>query len=88
MFPIMQVVLGLQHRPTGRTRHFRNAVLLPVPASLRIAQFPGDTGYYLLYLDSHGNEMTDTHHESVEAAMAQASFEFNVRPEEWVNTGA
>jgi hypothetical protein len=27
--------------------------------------------------------MTDTYHDSIEDAMAQADFEFEVRPDEW-----
>jgi hypothetical protein len=50
---------------------------------LRIAPFAGDPGFYLLYLDSSGNELTDTYHGSVEEAMAQADFEFEVNPSDW-----
>lgn len=45
---------------------------------------PSAPGYYLLYLDCDGKEMTDTWHESVERAMDQATYEFGLIPEDWV----
>jgi hypothetical protein len=71
-------------RITGNTRHYRGN-LLPPPYSLKIVQLSEDldAGYYLLYLDAAGAEMTDTWHDSVEAAMAQAEFEFGLMPSEW-----
>jgi hypothetical protein len=55
---------------------------------LRIVQLPErpDAGYYLLYLDSEGMEMTDTWHESVAAAIEQAKFEFGLMPDDWNRT--
>jgi hypothetical protein len=50
---------------------------------LRISQYVGDPGFYLLYLDAEGNELTDTYHETLEKAMSQAEWEFDVRPDEW-----
>jgi hypothetical protein len=40
-------------------------------------------GFYLLYLDDRGSEMTDTWHESVALAMEQAEYEFCLSPKEW-----
>jgi hypothetical protein len=57
--------------------------VLPTPSSLAIASYPGEDGYYLFYLDPSGEELTDTFHDSVDAAMQQAEWEFGVRPEEW-----
>ena len=50
---------------------------------VRIARYANDPGFYLLYFDANGDEMTDTYHDSIEDAMAQADFEFEVRPDEW-----
>lgn len=80
---LKRVVLGPQHRVTGKTRHYYGTAPLPPPSELRIAPFAGDPGFYLLYLDSSGNELTDTYHGSVEEAMAQADFEFEVNPSDW-----
>jgi hypothetical protein len=71
-------------RVTNKTRHYRNGRLLPAPQSVEIVQLvPAAPGYYLLYFDSDGAEMTDTWHESVASAMEQAKFEFGLLPTEW-----
>jgi hypothetical protein len=53
---------------------------------LAITQFPPDPGFYLLYLDEAGGETTDTYHERIEDAMAQAHWEFGVESSEWEST--
>ena len=75
------------HEPTGKTVHYYKNERLGVPASLQIARYPGDEGYYLFYLDEQGNEMTDTYHDDVEGAMDQARFEFSIPPAAWVEEG-
>lgn len=70
-----------RHAPTGRTRHSVNGAPMPVPSELRIVRHGEEV--YLFYCDSSGTETTDTLHDSVEGAMAQAEFEFRVRPDEW-----
>ncbi len=80
---LQQVRLTSAHKPTGRTRHIRVNEELPPPALLRIARYPDDRGCYLLYLDSEGEELTDTYHESLAAALAQAEWEFQVQPSQW-----
>lgn len=81
--PLRHVRLGPQHRPTGKTRHYLGTSELPPPAELRIVQYTEDPGYYLLYFDNQGAELTDTYHDSLAEAMQQAEWEFGVRPEEW-----
>ncbi|HKY28590.1 MAG TPA: hypothetical protein VJM12_11690 [Pyrinomonadaceae bacterium] len=87
-----RITLKPHHVPTGRTRHTQGAwtseglvrgAQLPVPYKLMIAQIPPDEGYYLLYLDQQGNEITDTYHNSLEEAVAQAKWEFDVQADEW-----
>jgi hypothetical protein len=87
-----RVTLASHHVPTGNTRHtqailtadgFIRGPELPPPHELLIAQLPPDEGYYLLYLDDQGEEITDTYHDSVDKALAQAKWEFDVDPEEW-----
>lgn len=80
---IWQIVLADRHKPTGRTTHLREGEKLAAPNQLLIAQLSDDPGYYLLYLDAAGNELTDTYHDTVENAMRQAEFEFGVRCEDW-----
>ncbi len=78
------LTLGPSVIATGNTRHFRDGQLLPLPSRLLIVKIPDSQGYYLLYLDKDGEEMTDTYHDSVEDAMGQAEWEFNVKKEDWV----
>lgn len=78
-----KVKISNLHKVTGKTRHYSGEELLPVPSELQIAQYPGDDGYYLFYLDADGQEMTDTFHDDVKGAMEQAEWEFEVKPSEW-----
>jgi hypothetical protein len=70
-------------RVTGKTRHYRFGRLLAPPRHLEIVQLPESDGYYLLYLDENGFEMNDTWHESLDRAMDQANYEFDLAPNEW-----
>lgn len=77
--------IGLEGRtPTGFTIHRRGGTVLDPPASLAIVQYPGDPGYYLLYLDHNGSEQADTYHESLERAFGQAEAEFGVVRADWL----
>ena len=80
---LKSVVLGIHHAPTGSTRHHRDGVPCLAPAQLRVAQIGAESGYYLLYLDQDGQEMTDTWHETLDGALLQAEFEFNVKRTDW-----
>jgi hypothetical protein len=80
---LWEIKLGRSHKPTGKTHHYRGGVECSPPAELRIVQFSEDSGFYLLYIDDRGVELTDTYHETVDEAKAQAEFEFNVKPDEW-----
>jgi hypothetical protein len=82
-YMIVKEVLISNHLSTGRTKHYSNDQLLPAAKKLRIAKFGGDRGYYLYYLDENDEEMTDTYHETIESAMRQAEFEYNIKPHEW-----
>jgi hypothetical protein len=42
-----------------------------------------DGAFYLFYFDSNGNRLTDTWHETVERAKAQARFEFEIEEHDW-----
>ena len=87
MLLIKHVTLGSQHTPTGNTRHWIGGEQMPLPASLEISQYPGDTAFYLRYLDAVGREMTDSWHQSLEDVMHQAEFEFGVKSTEWQSPG-
>ena len=70
-------------KSTGKTRHYSGSRMLATPAFLRIAQIPPDAGYYLLYYDRSGKEMTDTYHDTIEAAQEQAAMEFQTVVTDW-----
>lgn len=89
-----QIRLKPHHTATGKTKHYQGSLSpqglergpeLQTPHQLMVAQIPPDQGYYLLYLDARGNEITDTYHDSLETALEQAKWEFNVEPHEWEN---
>jgi hypothetical protein len=61
---------------TGLTRHIVKGRDVTDFASLAIAQYEGDPGFYLLYCDENWNTITDTYHDTMVAAIAQATFEF------------
>jgi hypothetical protein len=67
----------------GKTRHTLHGEPLAAPAALRIVQYASDPGFYLLYLDAAGRELTDTYHDTLDGAMSQAEWEFAVMPGEW-----
>lgn len=74
----------IKHQVTGHTRHFVGGEQVESTIkSLKIIQIPPGTAFYLIYFNKNGKELTDTWHQSLEDAMNQAKFEFNVRPEEW-----
>lgn len=84
---LKRVVLGEHHLRPGRTRHTLNGKDFPSFVSLEIAQYPNDSGFYLLHIAVNG-QIADTHHETVEEAMHQAEFEFGVQKDEWVSAAS
>lgn len=80
---LRRTTLKPEHKPTGRTQHFHGTEELPTPTMLKVARYADDEGYYLFYCDDSGEEFTDTYHESLEEALAQAEWEFGVKPSEW-----
>ena len=81
---LKKVILNEKHIPTDKTTHYAFGETLNKPFALQIVSFKNVEGYYLLYLNSKGEEMTDTFHESLEKAIEQANWEFNIKKEDWV----
>ena len=81
---LKRVVLGSHHLHPGRTLHRVNSKDFSPFVSLEIAQYPEDSGFYLLHICSDG-AVVDTHHESMEEAIHQAEFEFGVQSNEWIS---
>jgi hypothetical protein len=83
---LMSVALGPGHLRPGRTRHTigdaKGRRDFPPFVKLEIAQYPGHLECYLFHICEDG--MTaDTWHKTVEEALDQAEWEFNVRRNEW-----
>lgn len=57
---------------------------LPVPSFLEIVEQHG--AIYLLRLDADGGCITDTWHETVDAAKQQATFEFGIVEGDWIGS--
>ena len=70
---------------TGRTRHRRYGHILPEPRTLLILQREGEPGFYLEYLDDQGEAQTNTYHDTLDRAFAQAEFEFAIRRNDWLD---
>lgn len=69
--------------PSGRTRHFVGREQVLTFDHLALAQYAGEDGVYLFYCDAEWRVVTDTLHESLEAALGQAEDEFGVVQAEW-----
>ena len=84
----MRVDLGPQHPSSGGTRHtIRDASGsrdFPAFVSLEIVRF-GNADFYLMHQCANGL-VADTWHETLEDAMYQADYEFNVKAEDWTKT--
>jgi hypothetical protein len=60
----------------GRTRHIVGGREVERFGGLIIAKYSSDPGFYLFHCDSDWNVITDTYHDSMANAIAQAEFEF------------
>ncbi|HEY1689581.1 MAG TPA: hypothetical protein VGF95_12045 [Solirubrobacteraceae bacterium] len=80
---LREVRLRPEHRPTGKTRHSIHGADFPPTTTLRIVQYDGDPGYFLLHIDKDGGEGADTWHQTLDEAMQQANREFQVKREDW-----
>ena len=72
-----------RHHPTGACRHVVAGELLGPVAGLAICKYEADPGYYLFYCDHEWHTITDTYHDSVEAAKHQAEFEYTGVSSTW-----
>ena len=70
-------VADLSHATTtGRTKHVVRGEPPHDFAALAIAKYDSEAGFYLFYCDAEWTAVTDTYHETIEGAVAQAEFEF------------
>jgi hypothetical protein len=84
-YKIIKEISLASKEATGKTKHYAGSDELPVAIKLQIAQYEGDDGFYLFYLDESDEVMTDTYHTTIEGAMEQAEWEYNIKPEEWLH---
>jgi hypothetical protein len=84
---LYRVQLQERHTATGNTEHWlvdgKGTRPFPPFRALEIAQYEGDSGFYLLYIPASGHG-TDTYHETLADAMHQAEFEFRVAGDDWL----
>jgi hypothetical protein len=75
---------------TGNTKHSYATIVdgmpvasapIPVPAWVEISE--EDDAFYLFYFSADGSCLTDTWHQTVDAAKSQAEFEFRIAANEW-----
>ncbi len=77
-------ILDNRYKSTGETKHFINGNYKTDFYGLVIAKYEDEEGTYLFYCDSDWNVLTDTYHESIEAAKEQAEFEFEGTKNTWI----
>jgi hypothetical protein len=65
-----------RHRATGNCKQIVAGVLQGPASGLAICQYEGEDCFYLFGCDSDWNPVTDTWHQSIEDAKAQAEFEY------------
>lgn len=80
---LKSIALKPEHISTGRTHHYQGDEELPSASILKIAKYEDSGGFYLLYFDANEKELTDTFHDTIEAALDQAAWEYEVKPNEW-----
>lgn len=69
--------IDARHEPTEACRHSIGGEEMPTVSGLAICRYDDEPGFYLFYCDGAWNEMNDTWHETLEAAMEQAEFEYS-----------
>jgi hypothetical protein len=72
---------GITVLTSKRERSVRTRNCLPAPASVEIQS--ADGAFFLLYLNEHGECLTDTWHQTLEQAKAQARHEFGIGEDAW-----
>ncbi len=86
---LLRVELAAHHLRPGRTNHCISDSSgirdFPPFKALEICSYPGDSGFYLMYEPEVG-QGTDTHHETLDDALHQAKWEFNVLPSKTISS--
>jgi hypothetical protein len=69
--------------PTGNSTHIVRGTAMQPASGLAICRYDHDQGFYLFYCDSAWCPQTDTYHDTMDDAKAQASFEYNNLQTRW-----
>ena len=80
---ILYTPIDERHRHTGNCRQIVAGVLMGAASGLAICQYEGESSFYLFGCDDDWNTVTDTWHETLEDAKAQAEFEYEGVNETW-----
>ena len=80
---VMHTPIDSRHRPTGNCLQIVDGVATGPASALAICQYDGADGFYLFGCDSDWNTVTDTFHDTVEEAQAQAEFEYEGVSSTW-----
>jgi hypothetical protein len=81
---VFEITLKKTHKKVSRTKNIAYGKLIKRPNKLVICSYTGDTGYYLMQYSEDDLELIDTYHDSIEEAMEQAEWEYDIKPYEWL----
>jgi hypothetical protein len=80
---VYYTVLDARHRHTQANRHIVEGSVLPAAKGLAICQYPGETAFYLFSCDAQWNPKSDTWHQTLVEAQAQAEHEYRGTSGTW-----
>ena len=73
---VLYTPIDERHKHTGNCQQIVAGELMGPAAGLAICQYEGEDSYYLFGCDENWDTVTDTWHETLEEAKAQAEFEY------------
>ena len=73
---VMHTSMAGRHRATGNCKQIVDGMIMARASGLAICHYEGEDGFYLFGCDENWNAVTDTLHDTVEEAQAQAEFEY------------
>ncbi len=72
-----------RHRHTGNCSQIVAGEVQGPAAGLAICRYDGEVGFYLFGCDDRWRSVTDTWHQSIDEAIAQAEFEYEGTAATW-----
>jgi hypothetical protein len=80
---VLYTKIDERHRHTGNCKQIVAGILMGAASALAICRYEGEENYYLFGCDENWNTLTDTWHETLEAAIEQAEFEYEGTNKTW-----